>query len=422
MAEEEKKDLTEKKDTEKKKKDSSAIRVSIEPSDPKDFIPRLSALQDKSLNMSRMSEQGIISEKTGAAVVVREDGQINLTSGKYSQFKISPLGRTTETSLESVTMTNRKKFNTDEFIINEHKLNPLLWEYTDFKETKLLTNQHAIVGNLCMMGSVLVKAWEPNLKRYVLIRRPWRGPIFGNFMNVPEINPALGVHDPLKLNEDILALSNKGYQVNGVIKDAKTLIGKQGEDRPGINRGKDALSSGGGSSGGGGSSSGGSSSGGEYKGTNSGSLGGGNIDPFDCWRILRKAGYSEIASAAILGNIQQESSFNSGSDNGSYKGLAQWDQNPGGRWENLCAWVQSQGRDPMDGASQIDYLIYEANNIRYPEECGFGPMNTFSDIAGANHQWVKYYEGATNGDGTYQQEAERRNYAQDFYEQFKGRQ
>ena len=262
MAEEEKKDLTEKKDTEKKKKDSSAIRVSIEPSDPKDFIPRLSALQDKSLNMSRMSEQGIISEKTGAAVVVREDGQINLTSGKYSQFKISPLGRTTETSLESVTMTNRKKFNTDEFIINEHKLNPLLWEYTDFKETKLLTNQHAIVGNLCMMGSVLVKAWEPNLKRYVLIRRPWRGPIFGNFMNVPEINPALGVHDPLKLNEDILALSNKGYQVNGVIKDAKTLIGKQGEDRPGINRGKDALSSGGGSSGGGGSSSGGSSSGG----------------------------------------------------------------------------------------------------------------------------------------------------------------
>ena len=232
---------------EEKKNNTSAspqggsINVTIEPSPPKGFTPKLSALQDKAMNLSRMSEQGIINEKTGAAVVIRDDGQINLTPGVYSQYKLSPHGRATEISMESVTTTNRKRFHTNDFIINEHKLNPQLWEYTDFRVSKLLTNQRAIVGNLNMMGSVLVKAWEPNLKRYVMIRRPWMGPVFGSTMNVADINPALGINDPLKLNEDILALSSKGYQVNGAIRDAKSLIGKQGKDRDGIIRNSDAL-------------------------------------------------------------------------------------------------------------------------------------------------------------------------------------
>lgn len=217
------------------------IKVAIEPTEPKNFNPKLSDLQDKAMNLSRMSEQGIINEKTGSAVVVREDGQINLSTSKYSQFKLSPNGRTQSISLENVVTTNRQKFSTDEFIINEHKMNPQLWEYTDFRKSELLTNQNAIVGNLCMMGSVLVKAWEPNLKRYVMIRRPWRGPIFGSQLNVPDILTSLKVNDPLKLNENILALSDKGYQVNGIIRDAKSLIGKNGEDRPGIIRNQDAM-------------------------------------------------------------------------------------------------------------------------------------------------------------------------------------
>lgn len=227
-----------------KEKLEDIVKVAIEPSEPKDFVPKLAELQDKSENISRMSEQGIISESTGAAVVVREGGQINLSSSKYSQLKLSPVGKISETSLESVTTTNRKKYYVDEFIINGHKLNPQLWEYADFRTSKLLTNEHAIVGNLCMSGTVLVKAWEPNLKRYVLIRRPWRGPVFGTLMNVPEINPALGINDPLKIEENILALSEKGYQVNGVIKDAKSLIGKTGVDRAGINRSADAFTGG----------------------------------------------------------------------------------------------------------------------------------------------------------------------------------
>ena len=293
--------------SEEKKKDKleDIIKVTIEPSEPKDFVPKLAELQDKSENISRMNEQGIINETTGAAVVVREGGQINLSSSKYSQVKLSPNGRIAETSLESVTTTNRKKFNVDEFIINEHKMNPLLWEYADFRISKLLTNEHAVVGNLCMSGTVLVKAWEPNLKRYVLIRRPWRGPIFGTLLNVPEINPALEVNDPLKIEEDILALSEKGYQVNGIIKDAKTLIGKTGVDRAGINRTADAFS---GSSTNG---SGGTNSSNSWNGDTSSYVASGDNTQFIeywgklCQKVFKSKGYDLPVSVCIAQAIHE---------------------------------------------------------------------------------------------------------------------
>ena len=381
------------------------INITLEPDEPKNFSTKLSTLQDKAMNISRMNEQGIINEKTGAAVVVRDDGQINMSSSKHAQYKLSPGGRASEVSMESITMTNRKKFVVDDFVINEHKLNPQLWEYRDFRTAKLLTNQDAVVGGLCMMGSVLVKAWEPHLNRYVLIRRPWMGPVFGTTLNVAEINPALEINDPLKLEEDILALSDKGYQVNGVIRDAKSLIGKQGQDRSGITRGADANST-----------SDGGSSGGGYTGKSSGALGSEAMDPKKCWDILRGHGYSEIATAAIMGNIRQESTFNPKADSESHRGLAQWDIS--GRWAALEEWAKSANRDPYDGGTQIDYIVYEANNIRYTSECGLSGMNAIVDLAKANRQWVAYYEGATDGHGGYQEEAERLRFAQEFYDAY----
>ena len=219
-----------------------AIRVALEPNEPKDFNPDFSELQDKAQNLSRTKEQGFVNEQNGSSVSLREDGQINLAASKYSQYKISPSGRTKEVSLESETYAVRKKFNVDEFIINEHKMNPALWELSEFREAHLTTNPKALVGGLMINGSILVKAWEPNLKRHMMIRRPWRGPIFGTLLNVPDINPALNIPDPLKYEEDILAKSSSGYQVNSVISDAASLIGKVGQDRGGIDRTSDAMS------------------------------------------------------------------------------------------------------------------------------------------------------------------------------------
>ena len=45
-------------------------------------------------------------------------------------------------------------------------------------------------------------------------------------------------------------------------------------------------------------------------------------------------------------------------------------------------------------------------------------MNAIVDLAKANRQWVAYYEGATDGHGGYQEEAERLRFAQEFYDAY----
>lgn len=148
-------------------------------------------------------------------------------------------------------------------------------------------------------------------------------------------------------------------------------------------------------------------------GSDSGVLGGGNVEPAIVWKALRAAGYNEIATAAIMGNIQIESHFNTGADNGSHRGLAQWDYS--GRWAALEDFAQSKNKDPMDGGTQIDFLVYEAENTRYPEECCPAKMNSFGSVEEATHQWLKYFEGALG-----QADTERAEAANLAYNQFKG--
>lgn len=207
------------------------IKVNLEADPPKEFSTKLSDLENKAKNLNRMTEKGLINESIGSSAIVRDNGQINLTASTSSQYKLNPNGQSIEQTLESNTISVRKNFSVNELIINNHKLNPDLYELTDFKTRDILPGQDVIIGNLCVYGSVLVKAWEPNLKRYVLIRRPIRVPMFSNKLNTPSINSGLNIDDPLKNTENILGKTNQGYQVNGAITDAKSLIGKEGIDR-----------------------------------------------------------------------------------------------------------------------------------------------------------------------------------------------
>lgn len=207
------------------------IKVNLEADPPKEFSTKLSDLENKAKNLNRMTEKGLINESIGSSAIVRDNGQINLTASTSSQYKLNPNGQSIEQTLESNTISVRKNFSVNELIINNHKLNPDLYELTDFKTRDILPGQDVIIGNLCVYGSVLVKAWEPNLKRYVLIRRPIRVPMFSNKLNTPFINSGLNINDPLKNTENILGKTNQGYQVNGAITDAKSLIGKEGVDR-----------------------------------------------------------------------------------------------------------------------------------------------------------------------------------------------
>lgn len=207
------------------------IKVNLEADPPKEFSTKLSDLENKAKNLNRMTEKGLINESIGSSAIVRDNGQINLTASTSSQYKLNPNGQSIEQTLESNTISVRKNFSVNELIINNHKLNPDLYELTDFKTRDILPGQDVIIGNLCVYGSVLVKAWEPNLKRYVLIRRPIRVPMFSNKLNTPSINSGLNIDDPLKNTENILGKTNQGYQVNGAITDAKSLIEKEGVDR-----------------------------------------------------------------------------------------------------------------------------------------------------------------------------------------------
>lgn len=207
------------------------IKVNLEADPPKEFSTKLSDLENKAKNLNRMTEKGLINESIGSSTIIRDNGQINLTASTSSQYKLNPNGQSIEQTLESNTISVRKNFSVNELIINNHKLNPDLYELTDFKTRDILPGQDVIIGNLCVYGSVLVKAWEPNLKRYVLIRRPIRVPMFSNKLNTPSINSGLNIDDPLKNTENILGKTNQGYQVNGAITDAKSLIGKEGVDR-----------------------------------------------------------------------------------------------------------------------------------------------------------------------------------------------
>lgn len=196
-----------------------------------DFNPTQSQIQEAVKFIKRGHESGLINDTTQSSIVIRHNGQINLSSSRYAQYKVNPTGKTVEESLESLAVTNRRKVQTDDMVLNEHKLNPYLYELTDIKKLTTAYNDDMVVGNFCLFGSVLTLAWEMNLKRYVLIRRPARIPMFSPMLNIPEINTGLGVTDPFRIDEDLLAKSTKGYQVNAVVSDSKSLIGKEGQSR-----------------------------------------------------------------------------------------------------------------------------------------------------------------------------------------------
>lgn len=77
------------------------------------------------------------------------------------------------------------------------------------------------------------------------------------------------------------------------------------------------------------------------------------------WWALINAGYSKIAAAAVLGNIQWESGFDPTTieaGNGIGLGLCQWSF---GRRTQLEAYIASKGTDTSDVNTQIEFLLGE---------------------------------------------------------------
>lgn len=164
----------------------------------------------KSKRASNQTDDYTINKDSGSNVAVKSDGSATMVSGIYAQYKTDKnSGVATEISLQSNTITVQKDIVANDLLLNRHKLNSQLYEFTNFKN-----NHGTIMGNMMMDATILVKCWEPTLQQYVLIRRPARFPIFSNLLDAYVVDERLDVY--VDMSEDIAnyeANLNQLYQL-----------------------------------------------------------------------------------------------------------------------------------------------------------------------------------------------------------------
>ena len=132
-------------------------------------------------------DKGFINPLAKTSIVSRASGSTNIVSGIYAQLKCDRAsGVVTEVALHSVVNAVQRELSISDLIINRHKLNSQLYEFTNLK-----SNLGTIMGNLTVDATVLVKTWEPHLEQYVLIRRPARFPVFSHLLDAYEIDERL---------------------------------------------------------------------------------------------------------------------------------------------------------------------------------------------------------------------------------------
>ena len=112
------------------------------------------------------------------------------------------------------------------------------------------------------------------------------------------------------------------------------------------------------------------------------------VSPQDIYVYLRSLGVSEASAAAILVNIQFESSFNSSAtgDGGTSGGLFQHHL---GRWDNLKAYAVSRGTAWTDWRTQVDFALIEARQMNINLQA--------TDAAAAAKEWSLRFERPAGG-------------------------
>ena len=165
----------------------------------------VSELKERAEHANREKDKGFVNDKTGGSLLIDEQGNITVAASKTVQYKMKySEGQATEISMQSNTITNRKNIVTDEIIINNHKLNPQLWQYTNYK--RLYDDPTSAIGALTVNATVLVKTWEPTLEKWVLIRRPIRTPLFSNVLPIPDAPETMGMQEATDISKEIQSM------------------------------------------------------------------------------------------------------------------------------------------------------------------------------------------------------------------------
>lgn len=146
------------------------------------------------------------------------------------------------------------------------------------------------------------------------------------------------------------------------------------------------------------------------------------------WFALRDMGLSEEATAGVMGNISQESSWNKDDVNSSSgaKGICQW---LGGRANGLDKYAASKGVDWTDEDTQIEYLIGEltpgggANgfatyNVLKVKGCSPDDWKNATTPEDAAVAFRKTFERCGEAEAN---DARRKSEARRFYDEFRGK-
>lgn len=100
---------------------------------------------------------------------------------------------------------------------------------------------------------------------------------------------------------------------------------------------------------------------------------------------LMQQGLTKAQSAGIAGNLKQESRFNPNSDNGSHRGIAQWDKEE--RWPMVSKYIKSIGLDPNTLEGQLAGLVWEAN-----KRGDLTKIKSETTSVGSAKSWLKNFE------------------------------
>ena len=183
----EKKDEVKKDETAKNTTEEEKTKSTLNAKEDSYYIETFHDFKERMKRIDR-SIDFMLGNNVGSLSIKGDSGSITL-SNKYSQINMNPGGNIETKALIQTNIANRYKIETDDIIINHHKLNNKFYELTDFKEVNKSTIdkdekniKSGIAGHFCMLGTVLTKSWDQKLGRYVMIRR---------LVNIPMFSPEM---------------------------------------------------------------------------------------------------------------------------------------------------------------------------------------------------------------------------------------
>lgn len=124
------------------------------------------------------------------------------------------------------------------------------------------------------------------------------------------------------------------------------------------------------------------------------------------FNYLKQNGFTDEAACGVLGNIEQESGFDSTKlqGNGPAAGLFQWEnyKTKSGRWKNLDQFAQARGKTWDNLACQLDFMIYElsggestaTSKLQHMYPNGINGFKQETDIEKATKNFEESYERA----------------------------